>query len=407
MSATTHPPKPPLGPRHPTTDGEKQPPQPPPQPQPQEQPLLLTIRFSAALPDLELDIPHPSRTTVVSLKHLIRTRLSEPNSQRRLRFIHGGKILPDGAVLSAVLKPPPPPPPPSAPAHTASAASRYIQGLGLDRVGRGDGDASGAGRGAGGGGGGGSASSSGKGKAIPGRPRQRIYVNCSIGDSLTSTELSDEAAAAAAPPSPSASAMTTSSSSYSYAAARSSYNYLNPPTASPTTTTTTTTATTTTPAPRGFDRLLTAGFTPAEVNQLRLQFRSIHASRYTPDTLPSPDSFRGMEDAWIDSSTSASLAGTTPGGGGGGFGDAADETVLAAAGGGGAGGGAGGSGSGIAGTIDVLVRGVVTGFLWPLGSGAWLMREEGMHSGRSRFMVGVGVLFSILVGVIRAISGER
>ena len=66
-----------------------------------------------------------------------------------------------------------------------------------------------------------------------------------------------------------------------------------------------------------------------------------------------------------------------------------------------------GPGSGIAGTIDVLVRGVVVGFMWPLGSGAWLMREEGMSSGRSRFMVGVGVLFSVLIGVIRAISGER
>ena len=72
--------------------------------------LHLTIRFSAAIPDLELDITHPSSTTVASLKHLIRTRLEEPNSQRRLRFIQGGRILPDAAVLSSVLRVPPAPP---------------------------------------------------------------------------------------------------------------------------------------------------------------------------------------------------------------------------------------------------------------------------------------------------------
>lgn len=340
---------------------------------------------------------------MISLKHLIRTRLSEPNSQRRLRFIHGGKILPDGAVLSAVLKAPIPPPPPTANAASGANSRSYYNVGGVKEL------LGGRGKGGGeeeeGGGAPGAGAGKGKGKTIPGRPLQRIYVNCSIGDSLTSAELSAEATAAAAPPSSTSTAGLISPSSLN--TNFSNYNYLHPPSLSTTNTntngTTTTTTTTTTPAPRGFDRLLTAGFTSAEVNQLRLQFRSIHASRYTPDTLPSPDSFRGMEDAWIDSSTSAGggLLTTAPGTGAGGFGDT-DEAVLTAGGGGG-----GGGASGIAGTIDVLVRGVVTGFLWPLGSGAWLMREEGMSSGRSRFMVGVGVLFSVLIGVIRAISGER
>lgn len=342
-----------------------------------EQPLLLTIRFSASLPDLELDIPRPRSTTVVALKHTIRARLSEPNSQRRLRFIHGGKILPDGAVLSSVLRAPPPPPPPP-------AQSRYYSGYGREKEeGAGEGDGArmvGSGPG------------TGKGKSVPGRPlpHHRIYVNCSIGDSLTSAELEAEAAAAAAPP---------ASTNSGNGGANNSGKPTDKSAGARGTGGAATATTTTTPAPRGFDRLLGAGFTPAEVNQLRLQFRSIHASRYTPDTLPSPDGFRRMEDAWIDSSNnnnSTNLHSTTSlNGGGGGGGD--DDGAWAGT----------GPGSGIAGTIDVLVRGVVVGFMWPLGSGAWLMREEGMSSGRSRFMVGVGVLFSVLIGVIRAISGER
>src|SRR5512140_794891 len=82
-------------------------------------PLHLTVRFSAALPDLHLDILTPQLTTIATLKHLIRARLaadakssSPPDSGKlhnaaadaasraRLRFIHAGKILPDSAALS-------------------------------------------------------------------------------------------------------------------------------------------------------------------------------------------------------------------------------------------------------------------------------------------------------------------
>ncbi|KAL7624276.1 hypothetical protein AAE478_005836 [Parahypoxylon ruwenzoriense] len=337
------------------------PPHPPHHPPPhlqQPQPLLLTIRFSASIPDLELDIPRPGSTTVVSLKHLIRTRLSEPNSQRRLRFIHGGKILPDNAVLSSVLRAPPPPPPSSSSSPAPSPrGDAYANSDGSRGKGKG------------------------KGKSIPGRPdpTQRIYVNCSIGDSLTTAELDAEAAAAAAPIPPTA---TSSSSQLSLSPLlpSSPLSAHSPGTPFPSTSA----------APRGFDRLLSAGFTAAEVNQLRLQFRSIHSSRYTPDTLPSPDSFRRMEDAWIDDN-GASMPATTPFGGGGAN-------------------GAGGSDSddvGLVALVDVMIRGVITGFMWPLGSAAWLIREESMSSGRWRFMVVVGVMFSLLIGIIRSISGEK
>ncbi|KAI1381642.1 DUF2407 C-terminal domain-containing protein [Hypoxylon crocopeplum] len=319
-------------------------------------PLLLTIRFSASIPDLELDIPRPASTTVVSLKHLIRARLSEPNSQRRLRFIHGGKILPDAAVLSSVLRAPPPPPP-------SSSSSPFGSGYGNNNYDSKSRASDSGGRG--------------KGKSIPGRPdpTQRIYVNCSIGDSLTTPELETEAAAALlAPPPPQTSTSTSPSS--------------NGPGGTPLAPGTPVRSTSA--APRGFDRLLATGFTAAEVNQLRLQFRSIHSSRYTPDTLPSPDSFRRMEDAWIDDNGASVPATTMPlgGSGGGGNGTDSDEVGLVA-------------------LVDVMIRGVITGFMWPLGSAGWLVREDGMASGRWRFMVGVGVMFSVLIGIIRSISGEK
>ncbi|KAI5927892.1 DUF2407 C-terminal domain-containing protein [Camillea tinctor] len=305
-------------------------------PPPAPPPLLLTIRFSASIPDLELDIPRPGSTTVISLKHLIRSRLNPPNSQRRLRFIHGGKILPDSAVLSAVLRAPIAPPPTShnpapSPPHPDPDHPR-----------------------------------SQKGKSVPGRPdaHPRVYVNCSIGDDLSAADLESEAQLAAAPAPTSNVAPSPSPQTTAHARA----------------------------APRGFDRLLSAGFTPSEVNQLRLQFRSIHASHYTPDSLPSPDGFRRLEEAWIDGNGSAIPVanGSSEGlGGGGGIGTDSDEEV------------------GLVAMVDVLIRGVVTGFVWPLGSAGWLIREEGMASGRWRFMVGVGVLFSVLLGMIRAISGDK
>ncbi|KAI8625460.1 DUF2407 C-terminal domain-containing protein [Xylariaceae sp. FL1651] len=360
-------------------------------------PLLLTIRFSAALPDLELDIPRPGATTVVSLKHLIRSRLDKANARRRLRFIHGGKILPDTAVLSSVLRAPPPPPPSSSSAYPYDGRPSGNSKASLSGAGKQAATADGrnaSGRGAAGPESNESATSKSKGKFIPGRPEPspRIYVNCSIGDELTPAELHAEAQAAALPPPTSHHAPPSQ-----HPASASLDTGLGAATGpSPTTTTT--------PTPRGFDRLLSAGFTASEVNQLRLQFRSIHASRYTPDTLPSPDSFRRMEDAWIDDNGAVAMPASTGG-------SDADNNGDAAGGGGGmlglGGGGTDSDEVGLVATIDVLIRGVITGFIWPLGSAGWLIREEGMSSDRWRFMVGVGVLFSVLIGFIRAISGDK
>ncbi|KAH8907027.1 hypothetical protein BR93DRAFT_927877, partial [Coniochaeta sp. PMI_546] len=301
-------------------------------------PLHLTIRFSTSLPDLQLDILTPQQTTVAALKSLIRSRLSEPNRLRRLRFIHGGKILPDGAVLSSVLRAPPPPP---------RDASR-------------DRDADKA---------------RGKGKGVEGRDGTRVYVNCSIGDVLSDKEIEDEHRAAA---SPSPAATPGVSTPTAGAAGRPGVAGTGQDTPRP--------------APRGFDRLLQAGFTPAEVNQLRLQFRSIQAARHTPDTMPSPDTLRGMEDAWIDNNNGNPAAMGGGQGGGAGWGDeegVGDET-----------------GAGVAGLLDTLVKGMFVGFMFPLGSVGWLIREEGLWSRRWQVFASFGFVFSFTIGLIRALSGD-
>lgn len=309
-------------------------------------PLLLTVRFSTSIPDLLLDIPHPGRTTVAALKHLIRTRLEQPTSQRRLRFIHGGKILPDNAVLGAVLKAIPPPP--------SSAKD--------------DNDPKGKG----------------KGKAVEGGA-QRVYVNCSIGDLLTDAELDEERRRAEEPvpeqPPPGAAGLSSPYHPTSHSpllggggagsgAVGQDQQQQR--------------------APRGFDRLLSAGFTAAEVNQLRLQFRSIQEARHTADTMPSPDTLRGMEDAWIDNNNDAAPAAMPAGG------DESEAVAAAAAG--------GGEEFGVAGVLDILLKGMFIGFIWPLGAIGWLVRDEEKIPKRMRVFVYFGFVLSLLIGTIRAIG---
>ncbi|KAF4833902.1 DSC E3 ubiquitin ligase complex subunit 3 [Colletotrichum tropicale] len=317
-------------------------------PRPWTPPLLLRIRFTTSLPDLDLDIPSPSQTTVAALKHLIRSRLAQPDSQRRLRFIHQGKILPDASALSSVLRPLPPPP--SSTSGTPTTPSFPGGGSADDPKGKG------------------------KAKAHDAAP-PRVYVNCSIGDSLTDAELAAEAEAALLAPSaqPNSSSGTNATDGHG-----SSPGGSGQPQAQQR------------PTPRGFDRLLNAGFTAAEVNALRLQFREIRAAQYTPDTMPSPDTMRSMEDAWIDTNAQGALPGGAGAGGEGGDGGGGDDAFGV-----------------MSGVLDVLIEGMIVGFFWPLGCLGWLSREGSMLSGRWQDFIGFGVTLSIIIGVIRAFSGDR
>lgn len=326
--------------------------------------LHLTVRFSASLPDVHLDIPSPNRTTIVALKHRIRERLlssvkdSKDDSttakaaRSRLRFIHAGKILPDTATVSAVLRPPPPPP------------------VAVDVKG--------------------------KGKAVDRQQQQqRVYVNCSIGDELTDEELATEAAAAAFVP---AAPVGTADSSSTNVGKTSRTTGLHPSSSlaegQPRSRTSTREARQTdrSNAPRGFDRFLSAGFTPAEVNQLRLQFTSIQASRFTPDTMPSPDTLRAMEDAWIDNNHGGvGGPGLSIEGGDDGTGDPIPIGTET---------------DGFNGMVDTLVKGMFIGFVFPLGAIAWVLREEGMLSKRWRVSIAFGVVFGFGIGVLRALSAD-
>lgn len=192
---------------------------------------------------------------------------------------------------------------------------------------------------------------SGKGKAVE-SPPARVYVNCSIGDVLTAEELAAEAHM-----------VLEQSQSPKKQAIKDGSTAPN---------------TTTNRPPRGFDRLLAGGFTTAEVNQLRLQFLSIQSNIHTPDTMPSPETLRQMEDAWIDDN------GGNAGSGGTAF-DFGDD---------GLGGGA----------LDDLLWGNIMGFLWPLGCIGWAIREEGVWSKRRKMAVFTGFMLSLSFGVLRVIG---
>ena len=125
------------------------------------------------------------------------------------------------------------------------------------------------------------------------------------------------------------------------------------------------------PTPRGFDRLLNAGFTVQEVANLRLQFLNIQAHTHTPDDMPSPNTLRNMEDRWLDNSSSPEGATITYD----------DEGTV--------------------GQLDDIIWGSVVGFFWPLGCMLWVSREEGIWTRRRKMAVVVGMLVNLGLGCVR------
>ncbi|KAK0669991.1 DUF2407 C-terminal domain-containing protein [Cercophora samala] len=301
-------------------------------------PLHITIRFSTSLPDLELDIPSPPTTTVIALKHLIRTHLTpSTGATSNLRFIHNGRILPDPSPLSTVFKSLPPPPP-----SQSSQSS-----LPPDPKGK-------------------------RKDAQVAVVERRVFINCSIGHSLSKEELENEAKAAVEQPAPTPDPATAAT----------------PGLAS----TRTATAQNEGREPRGFDRLA-GSLTREEIVNLRLTFRGWHAARYTPDDMPSAERMLELEDAWLDNDGGG-------GGGGGGGGLRGGQEA-----------GEGGrqqeeEGEGWAGNVDLLVKGMAIGFIFPMGVVGWLLREEGLWSKRMGVFVSLGVLLGVVVGFVREFPGH-
>ncbi|KAK0367370.1 hypothetical protein LTR91_007371 [Friedmanniomyces endolithicus] len=286
--------------------------------------LDIVVRFSTSNPDLVIPIVKPSATTGLSLKRQIRAQLDAPASESRLRLIHAGKVLPDPAALSTSINVTRPPP-----TREDGSKSARAKGKQPDR----------------------------EIKTVA----SRVYIHCSIGDALTPAELAVEA-----------------NEAQEADAALLSKPKTSTPTIREQDASASTSDSTTTPAPRGFDRLLSAGFTPAEVTTLRTQFLAIQSHTHTPDTMPTGPELLALEERWLDSGSNPSTAGGGSGGeDAGGFGDE-DE-----------------------GGLEDMLYGNLIGFFWPIGAMGWLMREEGVWSRRKQIAVLSGFLVNLLFGSLR------
>lgn len=306
--------------------------------------LFLSVRFSAAIPDILLEIFSPSTTTAAGLKQLIRARLPPDLSTHRLRLIYAGRGLEDAVPLAVSLKLSLSPRS-STPASSSNGGATIVT------------------------------DQKGKGKAPvrdPPNNLPHLYVHCSVGDIvLSQSDLAAEAAIAS-----------TLQTQDHHAAALESLrgpsqqNQQQQDDASMTT-----------PAPRGFDRLLSAGFTAAEVSALRSQFLALQSMSHTPDTMPSGAELRELEDRWMDEGSGA----MTAGGGGGPFGGLGGDDD-------------GGFGTGSHGVLDDMLWGAVMGFFWPIGCAMWLRREEGVWSWRKGLAVFVGVVINAAFGAMRVMN---
>ncbi|KAF2648532.1 hypothetical protein K491DRAFT_698822 [Lophiostoma macrostomum CBS 122681] len=314
-----------------------------------DQLIHLIIRFTASVPDLQLPLSSPRTITTLSLKQLIRSHLPTDHASARLRLIYAGKVLADTAPLAVSLKLPPPPPPRNGTWNEQGPGSKS---KGKQPV-----------------------KSETQEDIQNSQPEPRkFYIHCSLGDALSPKELATEVALAHAsetslqkqhetpqhhqtPRRHSTSAISSSNASRRRGSS------------------------TTAPAPQGFDRLLTSGFTAQEVAILRSQFQTNLSYTHTPDTMPSPTEMRAMEDRWLDSTAtdpSPALAGGGDTDTGWGAGFSVEE-----------------------GGLDDMLYGYLTGFFWPLGALIWGFREEGVWPRRRQVAVVMGVVLNCAFGFMR------
>lgn len=308
----------------------------------------ITVRFSASLPDLQISIPSNNGPTTATLKQRIRNSLPEDLQNKRIRLIYAGKALDDATPLSTSLKrlvTRPPSRVATPGPYDSGAESDTTRTQGKDKA---------------------------KGKQPvrdpPAPPAARVYIHCSIGDvTLSPEDLATETRLAS-----------TSTSTATQPQSTQGQSQLQDRDTSQHATTTSTT-----PAPRGFDRLLTAGFSPAEILALRQQFLSIQAHTHTPDTMPSPSALRTLEDQWLDNSNTTSLSLDAADGAGAGAGDADADADAGR------------------GALDDMIWGTTVGFFWPVGCLVWGVREEGIFSPRRKIAVVIGVVLNLGLGFVR------
>ena len=313
-----------------------------------EQIVYLIIRFSASITDLSLSISAPRFTPTLSLKQLVRAHLPPDQASARLRLIYAGKVLTDTAPLSTSLRIPPPPRRAGTDKHDGSSSKSKGKQPVRD------------------------APAVEYGATAP-TEAKKYYIHCSLGDALTLAELASEATLAQ---------NTETSLRTQYEAAQGSSSYRRSSSGAQSSSSNANEqrgSSTTTPAPQGFDRLLTSGFTAQEVASLRSHFQTNLSFTHTPDTMPSPAEMRVLEDRWLDSTAtdpSPALTGEADAGWGAGF--AVEE-----------------------GGLDDMLWGYMTGFFWPLGALIWGFREDGVWSRRRQLAVVMGVLINAIFGFMR------
>ena len=288
---------------------------------PPEEILELIIRFTASIPDLTLRIAYPKTTTTLALKLLIREHLPYDDASKRLRLIFSGKILEDATSLykSLNLKDGAPATPPRSvkaqgkqPVRDAEAAAAIVR---------------------------------------------RKYIHCSIGDTLSKSDLEDEARRA---------------QEAKQALLKDAGRGVSSGNANATTTTIA--AQQTEQAPQGFDRLLQTGFSAADVATLRASFLAHLSNTHTPDTMPHGDALRRLEERWLD--TDAQTMQTI----------GADGTTVE-------------DDEGTA--LDDMFWGNIWGFFWPMGALIWGFREEGVWTRRRKIAVFTGLMINLVFGFAR------
>ncbi|KAL8666477.1 MAG: hypothetical protein Q9202_001500 [Teloschistes flavicans] len=293
-------------------------------------PLALIVRFALPVPDLPLTVLSPASTTPLHLlHHNIRPHLPPTYSSSPIRLISSGALLPPSVPLSKSLRLPSAPP----------SSKPDVKGKGKERE------------------------TSPTSRSPQLQADNPIYIHCSISTAqvLSSAALALEAEAATANPAPPQSSPISPQQGHDQWLQRQE--------------------------PQGFDCLLSAGLTPSEISALRSQFLAQTAHTHTPDTMPSPQQMRRLEERWLDSSGPTSRLSTgadDDGTNGVGVVDDDDD-----------GGGA----------LSDMLWGNLMGFFWPVGAAIWLCREEGVWSKRRQVAVITGVLVNLSFGLMRMGGG--
>lgn len=324
--------------------------------------LDVTVRFSSSLPDLPLTFLVSSSPNIASLKQRIRQHLVQESQSKTLRLIHNGKLLANETLLRS-LRPRSHPPtrvstpqPPSAHAqHTTTGQQDSTGPYETDRL-----DAKGK------------TAVRSQNTSTERGTNGTIWIHCAIGlEDQSPTESEKETLLAARQEQKRADSRAASDLGLDSDAGDNNNDLQD--------SSTITSAPAPAPGPRGFDRLLDTGFSPSDIQSLRLQFLAVHSHTHTPDTMPTPEEMRLLEDRWLDNTTTSTLASDSPANT-----NTNNSTQDEAA-----------------RFLDDSIYGTIMGFIWPIGCLIWGLREEGIMTPSRKVAVVLGIMLNLGLGFVK------